>query len=240
MFAAEPPIDPDSPDYHKIPFSDFDDNRQPRGTAGKEGISAATKAAIDDLRQTIRSNLLNYQKRYRKTGQLDFIPFEIVARMAAEGYVFVPDHAEQKIQQIVTAAQGVQNAALALQEALLDLAGHQGRREAALRHLLKLNEESIVLITVVERDVMPIVGIVSMQRKLEIEQALHELEMLVSYFVKQFEEEIVATTARSERTKQPEASMANYLTQFMSKNQLVAIVSTEIIKARVPFYRLSA
>lgn len=236
MFAEEPPINPDSTNRQKSPFSDSDNNRHP-ATASDEDIATVNRAAVDDLHKTLQSNLLKYQERYRQTGQLDFIPFEIVAQMAAEGRVFVPDQAEQKIQQITAAAQGAQAAALALQAALLDLSGLQGRRESALRKLLALNEESIMLITLVERDVMPVAGVVSAQRQLEMEYALQDMEMLMYHFVAQFESEIAE---HSVPAKQTEPSIAHCLTQFMGKNKLIAIASTEIIKARVPFYRLLA
>ena len=227
MVAEKPPINLHDKQQSARKFNDLN-------------ASTTPNSVVLELRRTIQINLLNYQEKYRKTGQVDFIPFEIVAKMAAEGRVFVPDHAEQEIQQIIAAAEGARIAATGLQSTLRNLAGHQERRAIALEQLEQFSEESITLIALVEQDVLPIADLVTAGKRLELDGVLNGIETLVANFVEGLEWIVVATATRTNTENQLLQEIVDELTPFVSATQLVETEAVKIIKARVPFYHLSA
>jgi len=191
----------------------------------------------DNLHEAMQNNLLQYKERYRETGKLDFIPFEIVAEMAAEGTVFVPDYAEQQIQKISASAQVIRSVALALQSILLETAKRPGWKDSARDTLLSLNEQTLTLTVLIEHVVLPVAGIVSSSQKHELGKAIHTINQSQSYFIDHIE---TAMNAATQKPTKEIAAIAHRLTKLISKIQFVSIISVEIIKARVPFYRLSA
>ncbi|NEQ51747.1 MAG: hypothetical protein F6K11_16670 [Leptolyngbya sp. SIO3F4] len=234
MFAEKSYINTESVNGQKTPSTESKNNQSPIGSGAQENSSQMNEV-ITDFRQTLQKNLLEYEDRYRKTGQLDFMAFEVVARMAEEGTVLVPDHAEERMQHILTSAQKVQTKSLELQSTLLDSTVHEGRCESARLKLLELHQATIMLVTTVDQHVMPLAGIVSVQKKIELDNLLQELKKLLAYFLEQFGKTNFGVEQHSSGSN---PRIIRHLTLLIAKAQSISIVSVEIIKARVPFYRL--
>jgi len=231
MYVPDPYISASSKPHLKTAPSPIGNSQGARQDNHANPVNQTT----DDSHEIMQKNLLQYKERYRETGKLDFIPFEIVAEMAAEGTVFVPDYAEQQIQKISASAQSIRALTLTLQSILLETAKRPGWQEAAREALLSLNEQTLTLTVLIEQIVLPVASIVSASQKNELDKVIHTIKQSQSYFI-----DHVETAMNAEKPSKEMAAIAHRLTQLMSKVQFVAIVSITIIKARVPFYRLSA
>lgn len=191
--------------------------------------------SIREFTAAIESSLCAYRERYLKTGYLEIFSDELVAAMALEGNVFSPDRAFEKLSQVTTAMQRIEHVSFDLQSMLLDKSEIRGHRQTAQLKLQILNKSTLCLIALVEHDVLPVLHLVAGSRK-EMLTALSEIKELVSYFVTFFEIAIIDATGKHEETC---LTMIRYLTEFVAKSQLVAVVSVKAIKSRVPLYCLA-
>ncbi len=191
----------------------------------------------DWQRKSLPEKLLAYVNHYQKTGYVAFPALEIVARMAAEGIVLVPDKAEESITEITNSAAMIQKSSLQLQSRLDQICNLKVYEPHPLREqIMQLDHRISYLMTIIENQVTPLVPIVNKKWTDEMRAHLRELTSARTLLLKNLEIDIVE--ARKTDTKKLQ-SQINYLTQINSISQALAVCSAEVIRGRVPFYHLT-
>lgn len=197
---------------------------------------ASLEDMFDDAHQTLRDNLSHYARTYKETGKIDFVGSEIVARMANEGTVLVPDQAERLMRKIHKAAHQVQQFTLRLQTELQSKSSHKDSLQQGIHLiLLDLYRETTALLTTVELHVIPLVGLVQLDWRSEMLRVISALRTTLDNWVQLLSQEVNAL----ENPQQNKYYRLIYQsTLFSSKVEELRIRSLEVVMKRVPLYRV--
>lgn len=200
-----------------------------------EFFAEPIQESIKEFKVAVESSLRAYVERYHETGNLEITDDELVVEMALEGEVFTPDRALQKLLKIANTLQRIEQNSLELWSIFLNMGEQNGHKQPEHLKLQVLNKDTHSLILAIEKDVIPLIYLVPESQE-ETLTALKEIKEVISYFVQSFEQTIITP---GKKQKEAALTMRRCLTQFIAKNQLVSMVAMEVIKSRVPLYRLA-
>lgn len=213
-----------------------ENNKTPEISEYAKNSSPSLEDMFDDANQTLRDNLSQYAQIYRKTGKIDFIGAEIVARMASEGEVLVPDQAERLMRKIHAAAHHIQQFTLQLQADLQSEVSHgENLPEDVRLNLINLYRETTALLTTVEIHVIPLVTLVQSDWKNELLRLISGLKNTLDNWIQslgQDDDELKESQVKKNR------KLVYQSTLFSVKVEELRIKSLEIIMRRVPLYRV--
>lgn len=191
---------------------------------------------FSEATQTLKENLAQYARTYKETGHIDFVGAEIVAQMANEGEVLVPDQAERLMRKIHTTTQKVQQFTLQLRAALQSESSYKSSPSENVRlTLLNLSRETTVLLMSVELHVVPLAEVVKESWKLELLRLISALKSTLDGWLQLLSQE--ADELRAPQVDRYHSVVRQSLL-FSSKISELRIRSLEVIMKRVPLYRV--
>jgi hypothetical protein len=185
----------------------------------------------------LSEKLLAYTQFYKETGKINFPALEFVAHMAAEGTVFPPDKAEDIINRITEFATDIKSRSPNLQKQLEQIYNLQVYDSNELRkQVTQLTEAITYLIKTIESNVLPLIPLVQQKWGEEVRSHLSSLTNASAYVQKKTDADIQLARETNRTALQP--SIDN-LSTINNSAQKLMVCSTEMIRARVPFYHLT-
>ena len=213
----------------------------PKSSQDAESAKAEDRAIFiedmfEDAAQILKNNLAYYARTSKETGKVDFVGSEIVARMANEGEVLLPDQAERLMKKIHAVSQKVQQFTLRLQATLQSELSYKDCLSEKVRlNLLNLSRETTTLLTAVELHVVPLAELVKVGWESELLKLISGLKNTLDKWIQLLSQEASdLITPQSNRHR----SLIYQSTLFSSKVEELRIRSLEIIMNRVPLYRV--
>ncbi|HAZ48772.1 MAG TPA: hypothetical protein DDW76_09630 [Cyanobacteria bacterium UBA11369] len=177
-----------------------------------------------------------HRKSYFLTGTIDFMPIELVARMASEGKVFTPTQAELIIQQIEDSNAKIAKLVPQIHSELNYANSSHFQLDLVYSLLRQLNKDACVLLEVVKNNVLPFFLLANPEQAKKLQASLSDLSYATQYLLVRLHIDIAGVKSIGEHSLH---RCMNYLQTMSYASQTLSEFAKQTILARVPFYQFS-
>lgn len=219
----------DEPQWENL--EDIEVNEQQETEAPEENIEKSFSEKKKTWNETsILEKVSEHKSVYVKTGVINFSPLEVVARMAAEGPVFLPCEAQEIIAELTKATDGIKNSTRQL---LWRLETENTQKLAIREELVTLNQWIQKFTSQVNYLLPRLSDFVETEKYQEYLSNLSELKYASSYLIEYLNSDIESNQESRQRALE---RSKGYLISLNRNAVFLKELTQKIIYERVPLY----